>query len=325
MAVAAGAKVSAVARVYRMPCSTVSNILRRSKTVVPSIAKGNNPKLDADGLKMLENFVEKNRFLPVEKLGAKFYLHSDVKLTANTLRGYLHKLGFNARTAAQKPFLSEKNVARRLVWADSHEKYTEEEWRRVIYSDESSFAVRPMKNNIRVWRKKNERFNFSCMIPTFKSGYQLVNVYGAFSATGRTKLVRIDGKFTQHVYRKILEEVTLPFAYNSYMNAENFILQEDNCGPHRAKSIEAFLSDKGVARMKWPAQSPDLNPIENVWGLMKQRLRRSPTYPKSKDHLFEILTKMWDELPQSYFEKLALGMYKRVQAVKKNDGKATKY
>lgn len=328
LAVASGAKVGNVARVYGLPPSTVSNIIsRRSQKPSEELtnARGNRPKLNAAGLLKLESVVKNNRFLPSHKLAANFYLQTYIEIAPRTVRRYISKLGFYSCSAAQKPFLRDANIAKRLVWADKHESYGEEDWKKVIYSDESSFAVRPIKNNIRVWRKRGERYNFSCTIPTFKSGREFVNVYGAFSATGRTQLVRIYGTLTKHVYQEILANFTLPFAFHTYTAAENFILQEDNASVHRAKTVEAYLNEYGVNRMVWPPQSPDLNPIENVWGLMKQKLRRRRTYPKNKDELFNILSDMWDALPQAYFEKLALGMHKRVAAVKKNEGKSTKY
>jgi len=328
MAVAAGAKISAVARVYGMPRSTVSNVVRRNLPHLPVIvpkAVPKTPKLRAADLLKLEEVILKHRFLPSAKIAAHFFLKTYINLSPRTLRWYINKLGYNSYSAAQKPYLRPQNIVKRLAWAELYEKNTEDDWRRVIYSDESSFAVRPMKNNIRVWRKRGERYNFACTIPTFKSGYKLVNVYGAFSATGRTPLVRIEGKFNQYAYKKILDEVTLPFAFRCYDNVENFMLQEDNCAAHRAKSIEAYLHEKKVNRMEWPPQSPDLNPIENVWGYMKQKLRRRPVYAKNQDDLFNLLSKMWDEIPQTYFARLALGMHKRVAAVKRNEGKSTKY
>ncbi len=61
----------------------------------------------------------------------------------------------------------------------------------------------------------------------------------------------------------------------------SFILQEDNCGPHRAKSMATYLANKDESRMKCPVQRLDLNPIEYLWGLIKAQLRRRSTYPSN--------------------------------------------
>ena len=77
--------------------------------------------------------------------------------------------------------------------------------------------------------------------------------------------------------------------------------------------------------MKWPAQSPDSNPIENVWDLMKSHLRKLAASPRKHVHLFEILSKMWNSLPDSYVESLVASMLNRVEIVHKQRGRSTKY
>ena len=77
--------------------------------------------------------------------------------------------------------------------------------------------------------------------------------------------------------------------------------------------------------MKWPAQSPDLNPIENVWGLMKFQLRKRSKHPSNPVHLFQILNEIWNALPDSYFTTLIASMLNRVRSVRQNKGQSTKY
>ncbi len=72
--------------------------------------------------------------------------------------------------------------------------------------------------------------------------------------------------------------------------------------------------------MKWPPQSPDLNPIENVWGLMKTYLRKRAVNPKNPIDLFRILSNKWNTLLDSYFQKLVASMPKRIEMVRENKG-----
>ena len=124
-------------------------------------------------------------------------------------------------------------------------------------------------------------------------------------------------KFRPAYVSVIIDNHILPFVYDNDGGTDTFVLQEDNCGTHRAKSVATYLANEEIKRMKWPAQSPDLNTIENVRGLMKEYLRKLTIYPKNPMHLFQILSFIWNSLPDSYFRNLVTSMPKRISLVKK--------
>ncbi len=74
-------------------------------------------------------------------------------------------------------------------------------------------------------------------------------------------------KFNQHTYKAITDARILPFMRNVHGALTSFIVQEDNCAPHRAKSVATCLANNVKSRIKWSAQSPDLNPIEKYEAL----------------------------------------------------------
>ena len=117
----------------------------------------------------------------------------------------------------------------------------------------------------------------------------------------------------------------LSWAIQKCGSTSNSVFQQDNCGPHRAKSIAAYLVANNVNVVKWPAQSSDLNPIENAWALLKRKVRERPTYAHNADHLFQILQEEWLAIPTEYFASLVRSIPSRVDIVKQNKGGATKY
>jgi transposase len=106
----------------------------------------------------------------------------------------------------------------------------------------------------------------------------------------------------------------------------------DNAPIHRAKIIRAFLIEHGITIMDWPTYSPDLNPIENLWSMLKQQIYRY--YPELldagdtaevKEDLINAAIDVWDRLGDDLLAKLSDTMPHRVKAVLKVDGWYTKY
>jgi len=123
------------------------------------------------------------------------------------------------------------------------------------------------------------------------------------------------------VYKHILETQMLPYA--RYHMPQVFMFQQDNDPKHKSRSVMDFLNGKSVELLNTPPQSPDLNPIEHMWGYVKTKLRLK----KSQNHevLWQNIQECWEEIDSDCIGKLILSMQKRCQAVIKAKGGPTKY
>ena len=127
-------------------------------------------------------------------------------------------------------------------------------------------------------------------------------MWAAFSVNGRITILRIDGNLNKDKYIEILKKNLLPFAEKCHGRTNELIYQQHGCGPHKSKAKRYFLDEKGIELLPRLAQSPDMNPIENGWVILKRNLRQQSTYPKSEDLLFSKLAEVWYSLQSSYFE-----------------------
>ena len=149
-------------------------------------------------------------------------------------------------------------------------------------------------------------------------------VWGCFVNNTPGPLVIIEETVNARKYLEILENHFLPF-YNSLDDENVYIFQGDNAAVHRAQIVIDWKADKLIGTLPWPAQSPDLNPIEHVWDFLERRVRgRRPT-PKSKAELMSALQEEWVTIDPQYLENLVSSMPRRVQAVIENKGHPTKY
>ena len=103
------------------------------------------------------------------------------------------------------------------------------------------------------------------------------------------------------------------------------VFQHDGAPCHRAATVTRWLEEQNVSLLgPWPGSSPDLNPIENMWTLIKKRV--SEKNPTSETSLVDIIKSVWaTEVTQTYCEKLTSSMPSRIRAVLAAKGGHTKY
>jgi hypothetical protein len=233
----------------------------------------------------------------------------------------LNHFGLFGRRPAKKPLISVKNRKRRIAFAKEHLNWTTEQWKNVLWSDESKFNLFSSDGIRYVRRPINSRYQPKYTVPTVKHGGGSIMVWGAFSGNGMGPIHRINGIMDRFVYKEILSSQMLPYARQKM--PKKWIFQQDNDPKHTSRVVKEWFQLRKVKVMDWPAQSPDLNPIENLWDEVERRIRHR-TYPNLND-LWINIEKSWSEIPQSIIGRLIDSMNRRCAEVIKNFGYATKY
>jgi transposase len=289
----------------------------------PAPRSGRPPKLDDDDKSSLVQIVEKDHRAPLARITAQMRDVILDDISERTIQRTLHTEGYFGRVGVRKPFVSDTNRIKRLEWANERKNWSSE-WDFVIWSDESRYEISGDGRRKWVWRRPEQKMDVDCLIPTFKSGNKSVMVWGCFTRSGVGPLVRLRGRLAAQDYVQVLESNLLPFL-EGLKRKKRFVFQEDNAPIHTSTKSKKWKADNGIPCLPWPAQSPDLNPIEHLWDELERRLRQRDKPPKNEDELFEILLDEWKKIPKSVLENLVDSMPNRVQGVRKAEGYSTKY
>ena len=150
-----------------------------------------------------------------------------------------------------------------------------------------------------------------------------VMVWGCFSGSnGRGGLYFLPKNLTMNAIRYI--EVLNDHLFDMFDIHRSSVFMHDSAPCHKARKVTEWLTQRNINVLEWPGNSPDLNPIENCWHIMKNKV--CATNPSSLQNLQEEIQKVWClEMSPAYFKKLSDSMPERLKMVIKSKGKMTKY
>jgi hypothetical protein len=133
----------------------------------------------------------------------------------------------------------------------------------------------------------------------------------------------VEQRLNANVYVNILEQVMLPFVAQAF--PDNFTFQQDNCPIHTSAIAQNWFRDNDINVLPWPSRSPDINPIENIWGIMMNSMRRRNIRPQNRQDLINAINVEWHNLTPEFCQHLISSMPRRLNSVIEKNGAAIKY
>lgn len=249
----------------------------------------------------------------------------NVHVHDSTARRALSRAGLNAKNKVKKPMISAKNKRARLAWCQERKNWTSADWKRVIWSDETKINRFTSDGRSWCWAFDNKTLNHRTVKPTLKFGGGGIMLWGCITADGVGGFTRIEGRMNSAIYCGILAEQLIPTMEKIDIEKSNVIFQHDNDPKHTSKETNEWLKNHNINVMKWPAQSPDLNPIEHVWAWLKIRLNKYESPPDGLHELERRVMVEWARIDKESILKIIMTMPDRVAAVIKAKGGWTKY
>lgn len=213
-----------------------------------------------------------------------------------------------------------------MGFALEHLTKSKEFWRNVVYSDEKTFSSAGMYDKF-VYRKKGTRFENKNIIKSKKSGRVDVCLWGYITGYGVGELVEVDGTLNSEKYINILKEHLIPSLKMLAPENSPYYFLQDNSPIHKSKIVMDWIEncEDLILIKNWPARSPDLNPIENLWAYMARKWDNN--IQKSRKSVVNQAITIWESLRGSpeFTEKLADSMPNRLLKVIEANGSVTKY
>ena len=222
-------------------------------------------------------------------------------------------LGWTFRGSAYCQLIREDNKLRRFEWALANKL---DDFENVIFTNECTVQMETHRRYC--CRKQGEAPRPK---PRPKHPYK-VHVWAGISLRGKSGICIFNGIMDRFLYVDILKKTLLPFVEHQFSDGHRFMA--DNYPKHNSIVAREFLAENGIYWWRTPAESPDLNPIENFWHELKEFIRREAK-PKKKDELVDGIKYFWETVDLAKCRKYIRHIHKVIPKVIELEGAATGY
>lgn len=188
-----------------------------------------------------------------------------------TISRVLGAAGLRPYKTTGKPVLDDDDKRKRLEFALKYQHWTAADWKKVIFSDETTIRLYPLNHNERVWALPSDYLNEDLVVPRVHSEGGGIMIWSCITTFGLHDVVSVEGTLNSVKYGQILHEYLFPLM-DKYFPDGDLVFMQDNAPVHRATNITELLNSKDITTFDWPPYSPDLNPIENFWAYFKKQI-----------------------------------------------------
>jgi transposase len=286
----------------------------RYKTIARKPGSGLPPKLSPAVQQLIETAMREDNettATQLQELLARRYVYVSLATIVRNRR----ELGWIYRGSAYCQLIRNANKEKRLEFART---YLHDNFDDVIWSDETTVQLETHKRMC--YRKQGEKPR-----PKPRAKHPVkVHVWGGISRKGATAVCIFEGIMTAPLYCDILERTLLPFIQEKFPPPSSYRFMQDNDPKHTSCVAKDFFTSKSINWWRTPPESPNMNPIENLWHELKEYIR-CDVKPTNKDELVDGISQFWDNIDAHKCCKYIDHLKKVLPKVIEKNGEGTGY
>ena len=240
----------------------------------------------------------------------------ELDVSTDTINRRLIEAGLFGRVALHKRDYSAAELQKRLAFANGYGGKSEAWWTKVLFSDEKCFYGKGFCGRIYVRRPKGLANALLPQYTVHKIAHPVkVNAWACFAASGQGYIYIFNENMDAVLMKKILPENLIPSAelHFSMDPPEQWFLLHDNDKKFKSNLVQKLMHDSGVTTIDFPPDSPDLNPMENLWATLARAVEKHAA--DSIEELQDVIESEWKQVGLAHMRTLACSMPSRCAAV----------
>ena len=298
-----------IAKVLHVGNHRVGDVIKKFNQTgqIPNPKKrGAKPKVTDEMKRFIEIKTLQDASIPSRSIATEIQNNFGKSISTQYVSKLRNEMQFHFRPPKHQQSLTNEQIQRRISFC---EKMLSQNYylNKISFSDESRFVLG--KDNRWIWVRKGD---FTKNSYTTETKFpQSIMIFGVIAHDYKSKLVVVDGSIDSETYISNMIKSGFIDDMNNKFGQLEWLYMQDGARCHTAQETMDWLEDRLDVISDWPPNSPDLNPIELVWSILKRIVAEEN--PRSKDDLIAIVKRAWDNLSLRLINKLCQGFGDRLK------------